>query len=53
MGMSFPLQGEDGPVIEALDKSQCSEISWEFAVLRKMNSFEGALIRRADVLLVV
>jgi hypothetical protein len=39
-----------GPVIVALDQSQRGEISWDAPVPRKMKSFEGALIRRADVL---
>ena len=47
------LYGEDEPVIAVFDQRQRPEISWDYAVPRKMNSFEGALIRRADVLLYV
>jgi hypothetical protein len=43
------LIGVDGPVIVPLDQSQRREISWDATVPRKMKSFEGALIRRADV----
>jgi hypothetical protein len=40
---------EDNPVIGPVDQSQCREIIWDTPVPRKMKSFEGALIRRADV----
>jgi hypothetical protein len=40
---------EDRPVIVVLDQRQYPEISWDERVPKKMKSFEGALIRRADV----
>jgi hypothetical protein len=41
--------GEDRPVIASLDKRQWRDILWDEPVPRQMKSFEGALIRRADV----
>jgi hypothetical protein len=49
-GSVLVLRREDGSVIAWVDQSQSVEISWDFAVPRLMKSFEGALIRRADVL---
>jgi hypothetical protein len=36
-------------VIGAVDQRKYAGTMWDEAVPRKMNSFEGALIRRADV----
>jgi hypothetical protein len=41
----------DPGVIDRLDQSQCAGISWDLVIPKLMKSFEGALIRRADVLL--
>jgi len=47
------VQVKDGSVIVAVDQRQWCEIEWDDVVPKKMKSFEGALIRRADVLLEV
>jgi hypothetical protein len=47
------LSGDGGSVIGVVDQRQQRGICWDERILRKMNSFEGALIRRADVALEV
>jgi len=42
---------EDEPVIAGFDQAQWSELCWDSPVPKMMKSFEGALIRRADVAL--
>jgi len=43
----------DSSAIGSLSAVQVREIFWDFAFPSAMKSFEGALIRRADVLLEV
>jgi len=48
MGLSSVVV-EDEPVIARIDQAQWSELCWDASVPKMMKSFEGALIRRADV----